>query len=190
MLGHIDLLVLPRGEEEGERNPFWRVGGIYVNDAWSCDEILHGLPSQITKCCLPPSCHMDYFLSLPPPSLDFSMIFTVSLCYPSSHVGNGNLLFIDYRPPSIPPSLSLSLFTAPGWLCQSALRWRERERVRKGGVRRREGDGRVVEHCSADKLMQQSRLSQQHTPSLAQCLHQFVHGSHARTKKKKKITPK
>lgn len=32
----------------------------------------------------------------------------------------------------------------------------------------------MVEHCSADKLMQQSRLSQQHTPNLARCLHQLV----------------
>lgn len=41
-----------------------------------------------------------------------------------------------------------------------------------------EGGGRwgreVQEHCSADKLMQQSRLSQQqHTPSLARNLHQL-----------------
>lgn len=28
----------------------------------------------------------------------------------------------------------------------------------------------MAEHCSADKLMQQSRLSQQHTPTLAHCL--------------------
>ncbi len=55
----------------------------------------------------------------------------------------------------------------------------------------------MVEHCSADKLMQQSRLSQQHTPSLAQCLHQLVprHGCLGdrlpRFKKKtKKNTPK
>lgn len=52
-------------------------------------------------------------------------------------------------------------------------RWREGKEGEfqegEGGVRKGEGEGReVVEHCSADKLMQQSRLSQQHTPSSVQ----------------------
>lgn len=50
---------------------------------------------------------------------------------------------------------------------------------REGEVRKKRSEWEVVEHCSADKLMQQSRLSQQHTPSLAQCLRGLVpvHGS-------------
>lgn len=55
---------------------------------------------------------------------------------------------------------------APGWPSESA--------AGLGGGRRRGKEkwrGReVAEHCSADKLMQQSRLSQQHTPTLAHCL--------------------
>lgn len=43
----------------------------------------------------------------------------------------------------------------------------------KEGSKQGEEKG-AVEHCSADKLMQQSRLSQQHTPSLAQCRHQLA----------------
>lgn len=53
------------------------------------------------------------------------------------------------------------------------------ELEREGEVRKKRREWEVVEHCSADKLMQQSRLSQQHTPSLAQCLRGLVpvHGS-------------
>ncbi|KAA8591115.1 hypothetical protein FQN60_002058 [Etheostoma spectabile] len=42
------------------------------------------------------------------------------------------------------------------------------------GSKEKRREREVVDHCSADKLMQQSRLSQQHTPSLAQCLLQLV----------------
>lgn len=49
-----------------------------------------------------------------------------------------------------------------------------REQWERGREGKAWGGGEVVEHCSADKLMQQSRLSQQHTPSLARCLHQLV----------------
>lgn len=49
---------------------------------------------------------------------------------------------------------------------------REKEKGGGGGKEKRWGR-EVVEHCSADKLMQQSWLSQQHTPSLAWCLHQL-----------------
>lgn len=45
---------------------------------------------------------------------------------------------------------------------------REREREEEEGARK--GRWEVLEHCSADKLMQQSRLTQQRTPNLAQCL--------------------
>lgn len=43
-----------------------------------------------------------------------------------------------------------------------------REREEEEGARK--GRWEVLEHCSADKLMQQSRLTQQRTPNLAQCL--------------------
>lgn len=44
----------------------------------------------------------------------------------------------------------------------------ERERGEEEGARK--GRWEVLEHCSADKLMQQSRLTQQRAPNLAQCL--------------------
>lgn len=57
-----------------------------------------------------------------------------------------------------------------GCLCEIAVVVFEEERK---GVQTGRG---VFEHCSADKLMQQSRLSQQHTPSLATSLGEFVPG--------------
>lgn len=65
------------------------------------------------------------------------------------------------------PSLPPPPLHVPGCPCKN-------EVERRGEGRETWGGGRgAVKHCSADKLMQQSRLSQQHTPSLAQCLHQL-----------------
>lgn len=129
---------------------------------------------------LPPFSHMDSFrLPLLPRtssvSLDFYMIF-LNLCV--------SLLSIIYTCRQWKPapywlstsSLSNSFHChASGRLCESAVRWRgERESGRMGGGNEKRREREVVDHCSADKLMQQSRLSQQHTPSLAQCLLQCV----------------
>lgn len=57
-------------------------------------------------------------------------------------------------------------------MCESEVE--RKEGGREGEARKTRRGRELVEHCSADKLMQQSRLSQQYTPSLAQCLHQLV----------------
>lgn len=100
--------------------------------------------------------------AFPPSPWIFSMIFSnVPLCYLSStHVGNGNMRLIDNRP----SPTRVTACHAPG--CESAVRWRgERESGREGGGKEKRRRREVVVHCSADKLMQQSRLSQQHPPS-------------------------
>lgn len=60
---------------------------------------------------------------------------------------------------------------AAGWLREGAMR-RKRRRRRRGG--RGGGWREVQEHCSADKWMQQSRHSRQHTPSLSRCRHRLA----------------
>lgn len=83
----------------------------------------------------------------------------------STHVANGNLYWLSIL------SLLLLLASLPcSRKAVCAERWERNDRGSQEG----EGGREVVEHCSADKLMQQSRLSQQHTPSLAQCLHRLV----------------
>lgn len=105
--------------------------------------------------------------------MDFCTFSSLRLRYLSStdagNIGTCSLLNIDF---------SLSLMLEHG--CVS-VRWvgKEREPGREGGGGKERRRGwEVVEHCSADELMQQSRLSQQHTPSLAQCLHRLepLHG--------------
>lgn len=92
-------------------------------------------------------------------------------------MGTCSLLTID--PASLPPSIlfaPLPCSRMAVWECSEVgKRERERDAVRTGGGGKEKRRGReVVEYCSADKLMQHSRLSQQHTPRLAQCFYQLV----------------
>lgn len=99
-------------------------------------------------------------------------MFVSALCDPT-HVA----VFDPYR---LSQSCSLVSLQCSG-IAVECSEVEKTEAVRKGGMEEgREGEEReegAVEHCSADKLMQQSRLSQQHTPSLDQYLLQYTDSS-------------
>lgn len=169
----------------------------YAKDALSCPQTLRRWPvllwvppfvsflffCALAKFCLPGSqlLRVTWTLWAPPSSPTrpqsphfFQFVLFLYKCIVKSY---RSVLWIGepsprWRPAASFPSERSITTQIPGkavWKCSERGGSQERE---VGGEEERKRGWEVLEHCSADKLMQQSRLTQQHTPNLADCLHE------------------